>query len=375
MELEDRGNIVNEIFHGKYVFEELLGSSSFSEIYLIRHVFLDDLRVLKIIKKHLNSDFNLILSEAKTACKLKHENIIDIYDAGIVPAGVDEKYGFVYFVMEYIPGGDLSKYIVSFVNSNMLIPIYWTLYLIKHISLALSFMHLSNPPIVHGDIKASNILLSFNSQDRIVVKLSDFGFSRQINSNFADFGIVGTRQFMAPECFRNEFYPSTDIYALGVIFYILLTNHFPYDINKFSMVEISEGKPWRMPLMPPSSYNDKISSKLDNIVMKCLDINYKDRFLDANELLDVIEKFIDSYYLDEESYIINNTVKKAFRLALYENNLDEAIDILKDSDMVTILEEVISLDSIEDLSFSKTVHVESLSEIMKNKKNKKEEIL
>lgn len=270
--------------------------------------------------------------------------------------------------MEYIPGGDLSKYIVSFVNSNMLIPIYWTLYLIKHISLALSFMHLSNPPIVHGDIKASNILLSFNSQDRIVVKLSDFGFSRQINSNFADFGIVGTRQFMAPECFRNEFYPSTDIYALGVIFYILLTNHFPYDINKFSMVEISEGKPWRMPLMPPSSYNDKISSKLDNIVMKCLDINYKDRFLDANELLDVIEKFIDSYYLDKESYIINNTVKKAFRLALYENNLDEAIDILKDSDMVTILEEVISLDSIEDLSFSKTVHVESLSEIMKNKK-------
>ena len=181
MKFDDVKEIIDDFFQGKYKVEKFLGSSSFSDIYLIKHVFLNDLQVIKIIKKPLvlSSDLNLILYEARMACQLKHENIIDIYDAGIIQGSRGNDFtDLVYFIMEYVPGGDLKKYMLSFINSNILIPISWALFLVQQISFGLSYLHLSNPPVVHGDIKPSNILLSFNSQERIVIKLSDFGFSR-----------------------------------------------------------------------------------------------------------------------------------------------------------------------------------------------------
>ena len=368
MEFEDLKKILDEFFFGKYELVKFLKSSSFSEIYLIKHVFLEDLRVMKILKKPLNvgSDLNLFLYGARLICQLRHENIVNIYDAGIIPSYGENNSDFVYFIIEYVPGGDLSQYMYSFINNNMLIPISWILYLIKHISLGLSFLHSSYPPIVHGDIKPSNVLLSFNSQEHIVVKLSDFGFSSEIHSRLSDSAVAGTVQFMAPECFKKKKSPSADIYALGVIFYILLTNRFPYDIQKFNIVEILEEKPWRNPLVLPSEYNKKIPSALDDIVMKCLAFNYQDRFLDANELLNEIEEYIENFYeYDKNIFHINNTLKKAFRLALYENNLQGAIDIIKGTDMMTILEEVVSSEDRSDF-VSNTIKVENLSNISNN---------
>ena len=136
MDSGDVENIIDEFFQGKYKVEKFLLSSSFSEICLIKHVFLDDLQVIKIIKKPLtsSSDLNLILYEARMACQLKHENIIDIYDAGIIPSyGDDNSVDLVYFIMEYVPGGDLKKYMLSFINSNILIPVSWALFLVQHI--------------------------------------------------------------------------------------------------------------------------------------------------------------------------------------------------------------------------------------------------
>lgn len=367
MKFADVKEIIDDFFQGKYKVEKFLGSSSFSDIYLIKHVFLNDLQVIKIIKKPLvlSSDLNLILYEARMACQLKHENIIDIYDAGIIQGSRGNDFtDLVYFIMEYVPGGDLKKYMLSFINSNILIPISWALFLVQQISFGLSYLHLSNPPVVHGDIKPSNILLSFNSQERIVIKLSDFGFSRETSSTPYGSVIAGTRQFMAQECFKNEIYPSTDIYALGVIFYILLTNHFPYDVDKYTLVEIIEGKPWRNTLILPSRYNDKVSSDLDDIVMKCLAVNHQDRYLDANELLNAIEIYLDeNFQYDKETFIYNNTIKKAFRLALYEDKFDEAIEILKDSNMVTVLEEVL-VDANHDYA-SHTIIIENISQIIK----------
>ena len=366
MKFDDVKDLIEELFHGKYTLVKFLNSSSFSDIYLVRHAFLNDLRVMKIIKKSLDvdSNLNLILYEARMACQLKHENVVNIYDAGLIPANDKIDSDLVYFIMEYVPGGDLSKYIISFRNSCMSIPILWTLSLIKQISFGLTSLHSSDPPIVHGDIKPSNILLSFYSQNRVIVKLTDFGFSREINSNSFDSVIVGTHQFMAPECFNKEFYPSTDIYALGVIFYLLLTTRFPYDIDDFSMVEVIEGKPWRIPLVPPSKYNDKVSPDLDYIVMKCLDINHDERFLDADELLKEVDEYLDNTSLfDKNTYLEDYNVKKAFRLALYENRLSDAIDILKDSGMGIILEEVVSFD--KDKELSETIKVENISKIFK----------
>ena len=356
-------DIVEEYFHGKYKVEQFLESSEFAEIYIVRHVFLDDLRVMKIIKEpfDINSNLNFLLYGARLACKLKHENIIDINDAGIIPAGDKNENDWVYFIMEYVLGGDLTPYMMSFKESNILMPIFWGLSLIKQILLGLNKLHSSQPPIVHNDLKPSNILLSFNSEYRIVVKISDFGFSREINSNMDNHIIVGTRQYMAPECFKNKYYPSTDIYALGVVFYILLTNHFPYDMDRFNLAEIIDGKPWKSPLIPPSNYNNNVSPLIDEIVSKCLQADYNNRFLNAGELLTEIEKcFRKSYlHLNENDYGMNNAMKKAFRLAKYENNFSEAKVILKDYDMGEIFEKVMNFDKEQNSFLSQTIKLKT----------------
>ena len=104
-----------------------------------------------------------------------------------------------------------------------------------------------------------------------------------------------------------------------------------------------------------------------DIFKKCLAFNYKDRFLYANELLNEIEEYIENFYeYDKNILHINNTIKKEFRLALYENNLQGAIDIIKGTDMMTILEEVVSSEDSDDF-VSNTIKVDNLSNISNNR--------
>lgn len=350
---------VTNFFNGQCVVEKYLGEGAFSKIFLIRHIYLDDLRIMKIVKNPLTSGSMLesIFREVKIAAPLKHENIISIHDAGIIPLG-DNKY--VYFIMEYVPSGDLNQYLNSFISSDKLTPINWVLLLIKQILFGLNILHSSNPPIVHGDLKPSNLLLSFNSQDRVVVKLTDFGFSKEFSSPSSDI-IFGTRPFMAPECFKKELYPATDIYAVGVIFYLFLTNHYPYDLNDFNVSEILEGKPWDVKPRPPSVFNSEVSHELDGIVMKCLSFDYSQRYRDAKDLFKNLEKCFEFYanvFADE--YEFNNAIIKAFRLAKYENKHQEAIEILEEYDMDLLFEEAIENPP---LSSQKTVCFKDIDEV------------
>ena len=343
MDFNKTKQMVEGFFNGQYEVKKFLGEGSFAEVYLVNHVFLDDLRAMKIIKQPLkaNSNNKAIFHEVSLATQLRHENIISIYDAGIISSFDNENKA--YFVMEYVPGGDLEQYMNSFVNSNISMSIPRVLNLMKQILQGLNVLHSSNPVIVHRDLKLNNILLSYNSFGEIVIKISDFGFAKEITTDISDFEVAGTRPYMAPECFRKVSSTMTDIYAVGVIFYQLLTNSFPYGIEEFSLEEMLDAKPWKNALKPPSEYNDKISKELDEIVMKCLKINPEDRFHDASELLSSIEVIIDEFspktqgipiiekeFEDEFSdYIMNDSIKEAFRLAKCENGLNEAIEILE----------------------------------------------
>lgn len=177
--------------------------------------------------------------------------------------------------MEYVPGGDLEQYLNSFIDSNISMSLYRVLDLMKQILEGLNVLHSSNPPIIHRDLKLNNILLSYNACGEIVIKISDFGFAKSVTTNISDVDVVGTRPYMAPECFKKVASTRTDIYAVGVIFYQLLTNNFPYVIEEFSLNEMIEFKPWSNPLKAPSEFNEKISKILDEIVAKCLDRNRK----------------------------------------------------------------------------------------------------
>lgn len=341
MDFNKAKHMVEEFFNGQYEVIKFLGEGSFAEVYLVKHNFLDDFRAMKIIKQPLSSTSNYkeVFQEVILATQLRHENIISIYDAGIIFTA--DKKDKAYFVMEYVPGGDLEQYLNSFIYSNLSMSIYRVLDLMKQILEGLNVLHSSNPPIIHRDLKLNNILLSYNACGEIVIKISDFGFAKDVTTNISDVDVVGTRPYMAPECFKKVASTQSDIYAIGVIFYQLLTNNFPYDIDSYSLDEMLKSKPWMSPLKAPSEFNDKIPPKLDEIVGRCLDMNPQNRYANASELLDDINFIIKEYssshidrfkndYEDEFSeYIINDSLRQAFQLAKCENKLSQAIEILE----------------------------------------------
>lgn len=334
LEFSEVKSMVDKSFNGQYEVKKFLGAGSFAEVYLVRHNFLDDLRAMKIVKEPLTSNFpdTEIFREVKIATRLRHENVISIYDAGVI-----SRNNLAYFVMEYVPGGDLEQYLNSFISSNSSLPVNRVLIFIRQILNGLNTLHSSKPSIVHRDLKLNNILLSYDADGEIILKISDFGIAKEVTTSISGADIEGTRPYMAPESFNGVVSTMTDIYAVGVIFYQLLTNQFPYDFEELDLEDILDLKPWKSLLKPPSYYNDNVSKQLDEIVMKCLNVNPDMRYRDASELLEDIDAIIveesdnPNQLLDCEydDFIVNPQILKAFSLAKRDNGLNEAIEILE----------------------------------------------
>lgn len=345
MGFDEVKRLIEEFFNGKFEVKKFLGEGSFAKVYLVNHNYLDTLMAMKIIKEPLSASTNKkdIFREVTLACQLRHQNIISIYDAAEIP-DFEDGQNHAYFVMEYVSGGDLERYLNSFIENNLFMPINRSLDLIRQILNGLNTLHSANPPIIHRDLKPNNVLLSFNACGDIQIKISDFGFAKEVTTGISDIDIAGTRPYMAPELFNKSVSTKSDIYAVGVIFYQLLTNRYPYDVDEFSNDELVDLKPWKNELKTPSFYNNNVFSNLDEIVLKCLEVNPNNRYGDAAELLMDVEKAIDEFkstqvaygtnlyddYHDEYAeYIINDSIKDAFELAKCENKLGEAIEILE----------------------------------------------
>ena len=345
MGFDEVKNQIEEFFNGKFQVKKFLGEGSFAKVYLVKHNYLDTLMAMKIVKEPLSITTNKkdIFREVTLASQLRDENIISIYDAGEI-SNFEDCGNHAYFLMEYVSGGDLEQFLNSFSENNIFMPLNRSLDLIRQILKGLNTLHSANPPIIHRDLKPNNVLLKFNACGDIIIKISDFGFAKEVTTSISDIDIAGTRPYMAPELFNKSISTKIDIYAVGVMFYQLLTNHLPYPIDEYLNEDLIDLKPWKEDLIPPSHYNAKVFSDLDRIVCKCLEFNPKNRYLDASELLADVEKIIDEYkstqilfessnphdYRDEYSeYIINDPIKEAFKLAKCENRLQDAIEILE----------------------------------------------
>ncbi|WP_405290762.1 Hsp70 family protein [Methanobrevibacter sp.] len=345
MDFDEVKHLIEEFFNGKFEVKKFLGEGSFAKVYLVNHNYLDALMAMKIIKEPLSATTNKkdVFREVTIACQIRHENIISIYDAAEINNFEDGK-SHAYFVMEYVSGGDLEHFLNSYVEINMFMPISLCLDLMEQILSGLNTLHSANPPVIHRDLKTNNVLLSFNACGDIVIKISDFGFAKEVTTTISDIDIAGTRPYMAPELFNKSVSTRSDIYAVGVMFYQLLTNRYPYNVGDYTNEELVELKPWKKDLKPPSHYNPQVSDLLDEIVLKSLDVNPNNRYGDASEMLVDVKKAIDehdsaqsipsantkdNYNDDYCEYIINDSIKEAFRLAKCENKLNDAIEILE----------------------------------------------
>jgi eukaryotic-like serine/threonine-protein kinase len=220
-----------ETVGGRYALDGRLGEGGMGQVYRARHLQLGKAFALKIISPTFASDHNArqrFNQEAKLASEISHPNIVSVVDFG-----EDEQFG-AFMVMELVEGDSLLTHGVLPMSPKKALDV------LAQVADALDHIHKRG--IIHGDVKADNIMLtaefsSSSSQNhtrrRQIVRLLDFGLARGPDQNehagVAD-GVSGSPHYLAPErCAGGPPSVQTDVYALGVLGYLLLTGGLPYD--------------------------------------------------------------------------------------------------------------------------------------------------
>ena len=214
--------------------------------------------------------------EIEAAGKLKHSNIVSIYDAGVVGE-------IHYFTMEFIDGEPLSDIIRGKTMS-----LKSAIALMEKIARAVHYAHQQN--IIHRDLKPANILIDPQHEPHI----TDFGLARDIsrNTQLTESGsALGTPYYMSPEqveAKRSAIGPPTDLYALGIILYEMATGKLPFDSDSlarlYSMI-LSE------PPAKPRKINPSIPEALENIILKAIEKDQKDRYVSAKAFADDLKRY------------------------------------------------------------------------------------
>jgi serine/threonine-protein kinase len=269
---------------GTYEVERFLGEGAFAEVYRVKHRFLGR-QALKIFKRKdmTIEEIEEMLGEATLLSRIGHPNIVRVFDANIVET---ESGVCGYFTMEHVPGGTLDKFWRS--HGLQIVPVETSVDLIRQVCRGLLIAHSENPPIIHRDIKPQNILVGYEAEG-LRARLSDFGLARQVNPLTLLVSAAGTLAFKPPETFIDSKRDSraADIFALGVTFYLLLTDQLPYDVNP--ELGWSDMRAFEKEVLPPSEWNSECNASLDAIVLKCLAREPAARYQSARELLESLE--------------------------------------------------------------------------------------
>lgn len=243
----------------------LVGRGGMGAIYQARQTSLEREVAVKLIARELSRDTAFLERferEAKALAKLSHPNIVTVYDFG------HTQDGQAYLIMEYVDGINLRDTI----QANA-IDVSETLELIGTTCRGLQFAH--SKGVVHRDIKPENILLGDNGE----VKIADFGIAKIIDESIKTPTLTATRQvlgslhYLAPEHIEapKSVDHRVDLYALGVVFYELLTGQLP--LGRYD---------------PPSTLNPAVDEHLDRIVLKALSRKPAERYQSAQELADAV---------------------------------------------------------------------------------------
>jgi len=275
---------VGTVLVGRYVIEEVIGEGGMATVYRARHKLTDKQVAIKVMSPMLASDpivRERFRREARSAQKLAHPNIIEIYDQG------DTDDGTAFIAMELLQGESLAPVIGRGpMNVDRAIHVM--------IQIARGVARAHDLEIIHRDIKPENIFLCRREDGSDLVKVLDFGIakSRQ-DSRLTNQGeLFGTPQYMAPErIMGKDAGGPSDIYALGVVFFEMLTGELPFnapDVATFFVKHMEEPPP------PVRSLNARVPEKLDDLVLRMLAKSPTDRPVDAHrvhqDLLDIIRE-------------------------------------------------------------------------------------
>ena len=271
---------------------EIVGRGAMGIVYKAEDLELERTVAIKILNKEAitdDSDIERFFSEAKKIAKLKHPNIVTVYDVGYL-------HDDCFISMEFIEGINLS----ALIKENHPIPIKEILIIAKKLFTAL--VHSHRMGIIHRDVKPQNIMITYENE----VKVVDFGIAVLRQDLITGDGglILGSPYYMSPEQIESRtINHQTDIYSAGVTLFHLICGRVPYN---GSILEIFD-KHLNAPFPLIKKYREDIPEELIRIIKKCTIKNIEERFQDAKTVLNEIENVKGT----NGQSIIENTTKLA----------------------------------------------------------------
>ena len=262
--------MIGETILNRYQIESELGKGGMGIVYKAHDALLDRAVAIKFLNAAGigTSGKVRMLQEARASAKLNHPNIVSVYDAGEI-----DKSPFI--VMEFVEGNTLRQHTTS--NLMEALTAVWD------ICKALDHAHTNG--IIHRDLKLENVIITGTQ----TVKLMDFGLARTSGQeHLTEEGtIIGTFAYLAPELIEgNQASPQSDLYALGVILYELLTGTAPFTGT------ISEilSQHMQAKVKPPSKLNSNVPAWVDGLVLDLLNKRPEERPASVRNVLRILEK-------------------------------------------------------------------------------------
>jgi serine/threonine protein kinase len=272
-----------EIIGGRYRPRSVLGSGATGTVYAVEHAVTGDVLALKLMRAHLGASEEAIARfkrEARAASSIRSQHVVRIFDADVAP----ELGGAPYLVMDLLEGSDLEQ----IANGKPVAPedvVEW----LRQVARPLDKAHRLG--ITHRDLKPENLFLTRLDDGTAIIKILDFGIAKiaaESTGTTQTGQIFGTPQYMAPEQARGDHAnvgPATDLFALGLIAYGLLTGaSYRTGTNLAEMLHEILNQPMRA----PSERGSTFGPEFDGWFLRACDSNPAARFSSAQEQIEAL---------------------------------------------------------------------------------------
>lgn len=270
---------------GRYLIIGNIGSGGMANVFLAQDLILDREVAIKILRFDFQNDQDAIRRfqrEALASTELVHPNIVTVYDVG-------EEDGMQYLVMEYVKGMDLKQYI----KKNYPIPYLTVVEIMQQILSAIALAHQHR--IIHRDLKPQNILINEDG----VVKIADFGIAIALTetSITQTNTMLGSVHYLSPEQARGSMATNqSDIYAIGIILYEMLTGRVPFDGESAVTIAL---KHFQEEMPSIRTFDHNLPQSLENVVLHATAKNPADRYKTADEMREDLATVLNPERLNE----------------------------------------------------------------------------
>ena len=315
---------VGKRLDGRYEIREIVGVGGMAVVYKAYDSIEDRIVAIKILKEEYASSEEFLRrfkNESKAIAVLSHPNIVKVYDVSFGDL-------IQYIVMEYIEGITLKEYIEHNGNLTWNDAVNFTIQILR------GLQHAHDKGIVHRDVKPQNIMVL---GDR-TIKVTDFGiarFARKESQTITD-KAIGSVHYISPEQAKGELTDEkADIYSLGVIMYEMLTGVLPFEAESAVSVAIMQLQ--TEPKLP-SHINPLIPLGLEQITMKAMQKDTRNRYKSAAEMLRDLELFKrDPSTVFHTTYFVDNSPTKPVDDFYYDNDIKSADEKSEEATKVPVV--------------------------------------